>query len=226
MESDSEIMSQVSNSDQEMPETLKAIFARKPQPKRINASIFTKDRGVNVDSTNIEEDKVKKANAIFEKMNIFSKIPLNAKQIAPMFNEKLEKKQRLADREKDAGKAWGKMEKVELTEELKNDLKTIKFRNQIFPKRFYKNNDSDNLPKYFQIGTVVDGSGIGNIRDRLTKKQQKKTIAQQFLMDDDANKFSKRKYEKLSDKKRRMGLKKQDLVKNKQKKVKAIKKAK
>ena len=34
-------------------------------------------------------------------------------------------------------------------------------------------------------------------------------------MDDDANQFSKRKYEKLSDKKRRMGVKKQDLVKNK-----------
>jgi len=41
------------------------------------------------------------------------------------------------------------MPKVELTEELRNDLKAIKFRNQIFPKRFYKNNDSDNLPKYF-----------------------------------------------------------------------------
>ncbi len=149
MDSDSDIMSQVSNSDNEMPETLKTIFERKAQPLGINASIFTKDRGVNVSSANIEADKMSKANAIFEKMNIFNKTPLNAKQIAPMFNEKLEKKQRLIDKEKDAGKVWGKMEKVELTEELRNDLKTIKFRNQIFPKRFYKNNDSDNLPKYF-----------------------------------------------------------------------------
>ena len=52
------------------------------------------------------------------------------------------------------------MEKVELTEELKNDLRAIKFRNQIFPKRFYRNNDSESLPKYFQIGTVVESGGI------------------------------------------------------------------
>jgi len=57
-----------------------------------------------------------------------------------------------------------------MTEELRNDLKAIKFRNQIFPKRFYKSNDSDNLPKYFQIGTVVDSNGIGRVGDRLTKK--------------------------------------------------------
>lgn len=70
-----------------------------------------------------------KANAIFESMNIFNKVPLNAKQIKPMFSEKLDKKQRIIDREKDTGKAWGSMEKVEQTEELKMDLKTIKFRN-------------------------------------------------------------------------------------------------
>jgi hypothetical protein len=63
------------------------------------------------------------------------------------------------------------MPKVELTEALKNDLKAIKFRNQIFPKRFYKNADSDALPKYFQIGTVVEGNGaLGSKGDRLTKK--------------------------------------------------------
>lgn len=44
-------------------------------------------------------------------------------------------------------------------------------------------------------------------------------------MDDDANQFSKRKYEKLNDKRRRMGLKKKDLMKNKLRKTKAIAKA-
>lgn len=39
-------------------------------------------------------------------------------------------------------------------------------------------------------------------------------------MDDDANKFSKRKYEKLNDKRRRMGIKKRDLLKNKARKTK------
>ena len=41
-------------------------------------------------------------------------------------------------------------------------------------------------------------------------------------MDDDANKFSKRKYEKLNDKRRRMGTKKRDLMKNKARKTKQI----
>ena len=113
---------------------------------------------------------MRKANALFESMNMLGKVPLNSKQIKPMFSAKLDLKQRQLDREKNTGKAWGSMEKVELTEELKNDLKTIKFRNQIFPKRFYKNNDSENLPKYFQIGTVVESGGFANVRDRLTKK--------------------------------------------------------
>ena len=43
-------------------------------------------------------------------------------------------------------------------------------------------------------------------------------------MDDDANQFSKRKYEKLNDSKRRMGMKKRDLIKNKERKTKQIQK--
>jgi hypothetical protein len=92
---------------------------------------------------------MRKANAVFESMNIFKGKPINGGVLKPMFNEKLEKKERLKQKEATAGKAWGSMPKVELTEELRNDLKAIKFRNQIFPKRFYKNNDSENLPKYF-----------------------------------------------------------------------------
>ena len=48
------------------------------------------------------------------------------------------------------------MPKVELTPEIRNDLKAIQMRNQIFSKRFYKNNDSQKLPEYFQIGTWLE----------------------------------------------------------------------
>ena len=41
------------------------------------------------------------------------------------------------------------MPKVELTEELIQDLKVLKLRKHIFPKRFYKQADSDKLPTYF-----------------------------------------------------------------------------
>ena len=41
------------------------------------------------------------------------------------------------------------MPKVELTEEIKADLRAIKLRNQIFKDRFYKSSDSKKLPEYF-----------------------------------------------------------------------------
>ena len=39
----------------------------------------------------------------------------------------------------------------ELTEEAKNDLQLIKMRASLHKDRFYKSNDSDTLPKYFQV---------------------------------------------------------------------------
>ena len=99
------------------------------------------------------------------------------------------------------------MPKVELTEELKADLKAIKLRNFIFPDRFYKANDSKLLPQYFQVGTIVtDKNDLRN--ERMTKKEAKGSIAEQFLKDDQSKGFSKRKYEKVNERLRRMGEKK------------------
>ena len=55
---------------------------------------------------------------------------------------------------------------------------------------------------------VDDATYKGGNKDRLTKKQRKQTIAEQFLMDDMDNGFSKRKYESINQRKRRMGDKK------------------
>ena len=107
------------------------------------------------------------------------------------------------------------MKRVELTEELKADLRALRMRNQLFSDRFYKTNDSKKLPEYFQIGTIVDDPR--NLGGRLTKKERKGTLAQQFLGDDQANGFSKRKYEQLNEKKRRMGDKKKRITLNKKK---------
>ena len=102
------------------------------------------------------------------------KIPADAKKIKPLNSLWLDKKERQKQRELDAGKAWGHMPKVELTDELRNDLKAIKMRNQIFSKRFYRNNDSDKLPRYFQIGTVIDEGGIPGRSQTISAKKQKK----------------------------------------------------
>ena len=115
------------------------------------------------------------------------------------------------------GKAWGEMAKVELTEEVKADLRAIKLRNQIYKDRFYKNSEMKKLPEYFQIGTVADDPRTeGYYGDRLSKKQRKGTIAEQFLADDEAQGFSKKKYETLNQKRRRMGEKKKAIKFSKQ----------
>ena len=152
---------------------------------------------------------MEKAQKVFESLSIFKGVSANDKSIKPLVSEKLDRKKMQKDREMTAGKNWGNMAKVELTEEIKADLRAIRLRNQIFKDRFYKTSDSKKLPEYFQIGTVVDDPR--DSRDRLTKKQRKGTIAQQFLEDDQANGFSKRKYESLNDKRRRMGTKKKSI---------------
>lgn len=43
------------------------------------------------------------------------------------------------------------MKAPEITNELKNDLKVLKMRASLDPKHFYKKNDRDGLPKYFQV---------------------------------------------------------------------------
>ena len=100
-----------------------------------------------------------------------------------MNNIELKQKERRAQREATAGKAWGEMPKVELTEELKADLKALQLRNFIYPSRFYKTNDSKKLPQYFQIGTIVTDKNDMRT-ERLTKKEAKGSLAQQFLRDD------------------------------------------
>ena len=197
-EMDSDKLSETSRQDsikEGMPENLKDIFKTKDVYKGQDApSLFTKSRAEQVNSSNLENDKMAKAEAVFQKFALFGepspkpvtkgvdikgkqveKIAADAKKIKPLNSLWLDKKERQKQRELDAGKAWGYMPKVELTEELKNDLKALRMRNQIFPKRFFKSNDSDKLPQYFQIATVID-DGLGS-NSRTSKKFKKGSIA-------------------------------------------------
>lgn len=56
-----------------------------------------------------------------------------------------------AERGKTTGDGWFGMKAPEITDELKNDLQALKMRAAIDPKRFYKKNDREGLPKYFQV---------------------------------------------------------------------------
>ncbi|RXN39334.1 deoxynucleotidyltransferase terminal-interacting 2-like protein [Labeo rohita] len=88
------------------------------------------------------------------------------------------------------------MRAPELTEELKNDLKALKMRSAMDPKRFYKKNDREGLPKYFQVGTVVDNP-VDFYSSRIPKKQRKRTIVEELLADAEFRSYNKKKYHEI-----------------------------
>ncbi|CAJ0750530.1 18058_t:CDS:2 [Entrophospora sp. SA101] len=82
------------------------------------------------------------------------------------------------------------MPKPEITPEIKNDLQVLKLRNVLDPKRFYKKDNSKKFPKYFQIGTIIEGP-TEFYSSRLPRKERKQTIVDELLADDQAKKYYK-----------------------------------
>ncbi|KAG8511034.1 Deoxynucleotidyltransferase terminal-interacting protein 2 [Galemys pyrenaicus] len=126
--------------------------------------------------------KEKRKNELLQKAIITP--DFEKKDCIPPYREskyQLQKKRR-KERQKTAGDGWFGMKAPELTDELKNDLKALKMRASMDPKRFYKKNDRDGFPKYFQIGTIVDNPA-DFYHSRIPKKQRKRTIVEELLAD-------------------------------------------
>jgi len=125
----------------------------------------------------------------------------------PHIGKKKMKKLKKAEREKTKGNDWYNMPALEMTEEREKDLELLQMRGVLDPKRFYKKNTSDNLPKYFQIGTIVD-SAADFYTDRVPQKDRKQTMVDELLADAEFKKFQKRKYvEIIEDKSKKQGKK-------------------
>ncbi|XP_075072464.1 deoxynucleotidyltransferase terminal-interacting protein 2 isoform X2 [Mixophyes fleayi] len=120
------------------------------------------------------------------------------KEAVPPYTESLNKlkKQRREERNKTTGRGWFDMKAPEMTEELKNDLKALKMRSAMDPKHFYKKNDRDGFPKYFQVGTVVD-SPVDYYHSRVPKKERKRTIVEELLADSEFRRYNKKKYQEI-----------------------------
>ncbi|KFQ17583.1 Deoxynucleotidyltransferase terminal-interacting protein 2, partial [Merops nubicus] len=147
-------------------------------------------------SSVIKQLKEKKKDPLLQKSVITP--DFEKKECVPPFRESLHqlKKQRRAEREKTTGDGWFGMKAPEITSELKNDLKVLKMRASLDPKHFYKKNDRDGLPKYFQVGTVVD-SPIDFYHSRIPKKQRKRTIVEELLADSEFRRYNKKKYQEI-----------------------------
>ncbi|XP_030037223.2 deoxynucleotidyltransferase terminal-interacting protein 2 [Manduca sexta] len=109
---------------------------------------------------------------------------------------------RRREREKTKGPKWFNLPAPEVTEELKNDLQVLKMRSALDPKHFYKKNDMEVLPKYFQVGRIMD-SALDHVNERLTKKQRKRTMVDELLADAEFQKYNKKKYKEIIDDKRK-----------------------
>ncbi|KAI5633472.1 fcf2 pre-rRNA processing domain-containing protein [Phthorimaea operculella] len=109
---------------------------------------------------------------------------------------------RKKEREKTKGPGWFNMAAPEVTEELKNDLQVLKMRSALDPKHFYKKNDMEVLPKYFQVGRIMD-SPLDHVNERLTRKERKRTMVDELLADAQFQKYNKKKYKEIIDEKRK-----------------------
>ncbi|KAF8729568.1 hypothetical protein HU200_017510 [Digitaria exilis] len=98
-----------------------------------------------------------------------------------------------------AGKGWFDMPAPTITPELKKDLEILQLRHVMDPKRHFKRaGKSKALPKYFQIGTIVE-SPSEFYSGRLTKKERKTTLADELLSDESLKRYRKRKVREIQE---------------------------
>jgi hypothetical protein len=76
-------------------------------------------------------------------------------------------------------KKWFNTTSNDLNKEKNNDLLVLSMRRGWDPKRFYKKNDNKDLPKFFQIGTVVETAQVFYL-SRVPKKDRKRTPVEEF----------------------------------------------
>ncbi|XP_024134579.1 deoxynucleotidyltransferase terminal-interacting protein 2 isoform X2 [Oryzias melastigma] len=120
------------------------------------------------------------------------------KDAVPPYKESKEalKLKRRAERQKSTGDGWFNMKAPEVSQELKGDLQVLKMRGSLDPKRFYKKNDRDGFPKYFQVGTVVD-SPLDFYHSRVPKKERKRTMVEELLTDAEFRQKNKKRFQQI-----------------------------
>lgn len=77
-------------------------------------------------------------------------------------------------------------------------------RSALDPKHFYKKNDMKVLPKYFQIGHVID-TPLDYYANRGLKKNKKKTLVDELMADAEFQKYQKKKYKEIIESKKTIG---------------------
>jgi len=99
------------------------------------------------------------------------------------------------------------MPRTNLTPELKRDLQVLRMRDVVaMGKQFFKKDNKKNyVPEFCQVGTIIAGAADG-ANNRLTRKEQKRTIVEEVLSSETTAKF-KSKYHQIQEKKQSGGRK-------------------
>ncbi|CAM0944379.1 unnamed protein product [Alopecurus aequalis] len=97
------------------------------------------------------------------------------------------------------GKGWFDMPAPSITPELKKDLEILQLRHVMDPKRHFKRSGkSKALPKYFQVGTVIEPASEF-FSSRLTKKERKTTLVDELLSDQKLKNYRMRKVREIQE---------------------------
>lgn len=106
------------------------------------------------------------------------------------------KRQRKMERERTKGEDWYYLPAAEMTEERERDLEILQMRGALDPKKHYRRNDRSVLPKYFQVGTVIE-TKADFYSSRIPKKARKRTIVEELLADMDFQTRQRKKYQEI-----------------------------
>jgi len=106
------------------------------------------------------------------------------------------KAERRKEADKTKGDKWFNLPATEMTDEKLRDLEIIKMRSILNPKQFYKKNDLKVVPKYFQVGKVVD-TAAEFYNNRVLRKDRKKTLVDELMVDANFQRYNKRKYSEI-----------------------------
>uniref|UniRef100_A0A3Q2NW43 Deoxynucleotidyltransferase, terminal, interacting protein 2 n=1 Tax=Fundulus heteroclitus TaxID=8078 RepID=A0A3Q2NW43_FUNHE len=198
--------------DEDDDEDSKVLFlSRNPQLKelssRIDPGLRVKELGglyISFDgskskpvSSSLQKLKEKKSLDEVMKKSVIGP-DFEKKHAVPPYSESKQalKLKRREERAKSTGDGWFNMKAPEISQELKGDLQLLKMRGSLDPKRFYKKNDRDGFPKYFQVGTVVD-SPADFYHSRIPKKERKRTMVEELLNDAEFRHKNKKKYQQI-----------------------------
>ena len=96
-----------------------------------------------------------------------------------------------------SGKAWFDLPATAMTEEMKLDLRAVRMRGALDPKRFYK--ALDRPGKFVQLGTVVEGRDEF-YTSRLARKERRTNLVEELLADTKTRAYTKRKYNAIQEK--------------------------